>query len=244
MQNAGMLLFAALVPYSSVSYFVALKNGHLVAPAVVTLVTVAVAVVTLWGCARSGRRPILAVLAVLSVLALFPMAALNHVSELYAYNSLPFIAMLTGGGWGEVLRSAGSRFRVTLVRVLLAILFVSHVAADQQKATLMKRNGDRALELMNQIPFWLSQVPPGGVLRLVNPLQPRGTEYSTFLVQGFNLLAEGEHGLARALGRADVQIQVVGQGTREPLSSGQGVSLTLAGYQVVPVEPVGSLTGP
>lgn len=230
--NAGLLLFAAFVPASSVMFFTALDRGDLARVALIAMATLIVVVGCLWGLGRSGRKPILGFLGTFALIAFFPAAALNHVSELYVYNALPFLSMLLGAGLGGLLEGRRG-LRAKAGSLLVGVLFLSHVVAVQQKGTLMTRNGRRAMELISEIQPWLEKVPPRGNLALVNPPSARQGQYSAFLINGFNVLNEGAGGLARALGREDIRIRVIDSGPgRSTLK--EGLALTLENGRVVP----------
>jgi len=123
--NLANLWGASLSPVSTVAMVRWMQLGPRWAfglaalPAVALMVAIAVA----W----RGRRPLLTAVLCLAAAALLPTALLHHVSELYAYQALPWLALLAGG----TLAAAPRRWRAGLV----ALLVVAHGVAVQGKLT-------------------------------------------------------------------------------------------------------------
>jgi hypothetical protein len=144
-----------------------------------------------YGLWRSHRPGLVLAMLACAVLSMFPMALLNHVGELYVYNTTPFVCVLLGMGLGAL---AGRNWRgeamPKIAIVASVLLLLGNIAAAHQKMRLMYANGNRTTELIEQIRPYLANVPPNGRLVLVNPptSQP---EYSVFLVNGFNQFRYG-----------------------------------------------------
>ena len=232
-RNLAMSGFALFVPVSTVTVFSWLKSGALVVLGVIGTLTLALFVLVAVGLWYASRRGVMLLMAGLALLGLFPMVLMNHVSELYAYNSMPFVAVLVGIGLGQlwlVLRPnrAGRAFLVLAACVLMG----SHIVAVRSKARLMDYNGRRATALLQQVNSFADNAPLNGRLWLCNP-SVEDVEYSVFHMSGFNVLRSA-FSVPHLWNRADLEIRVVSPaemaGTSLPEDT---LVLTLEGNNVV-----------
>jgi len=209
-ENLLMLLFASIIPTSSVTAFTTFNTGQLStfsAIAVVSLVFIGLLGYGLW---QSRRYSITLTVGAFGICALFPMVMMNHVSELYAYNSMPFVSMMAGVGLGTIFERSNTRWGKQAVAVMLLVLFVSHITAIQGKASFMVKNGAQATILLNGIQPYVQKVPADGELLLLNPYNHR-PEYSVFLVRGFNVLKYGAWRIKKTSNRDDITVRIVEQ---------------------------------
>lgn len=158
------------------------------------------------------RRAALAILAALATVSLLPTALLHHVSELYAYQALPWVALLVGG----MLAALPTRWRLGLVLVLL----VAHGAAVQGKLTAMRANGERTASYLAELQPLLPTVPAGGRVCLVDGRGGRW-RYAVFVLPGFRVFEYALDGLPIVLGRRDLQFELRGAGDVPPPAPGQ-----------------------
>jgi hypothetical protein len=226
-KNVAMLLFSAILPFSSVSTFVLLKSREytvllpIFACALFFFATVATG---LW--LSRKRAALLWIIGGMALLSLFPVILLPHVSELYAYNATPALYALLGIGLGRALEaSSGSRALRFGVAVILVSALVSHVIAVQQKVALMRDNGVRANNLYTQITPFLARVPEQGELILLNTPNPQ-IEYSVFLMKDFNVLEFGNLRFAQLAGRSDFSVSIAQTASLLP-TKGRQLVLTL-----------------
>ncbi len=224
-RNVGAMTAAAFVPASSVDLIQALRAGAIARAGVVIAASVILLMMVAWGGFRSPRRLWLAGIVVGFGCALFPVSALNHVSELYVYNAMPFAAVLIAVGLDSVLRERRTLWGRALVASLIGLLVISHIGAVQNKTTLMLRNGERASNLVEELKPWMERLPIGGRLILVNPpaLEP---DYSVYVMHGLNVLMEGERGIALLLDRPDIRIRIL-SAEEASLEPADAVFLTL-----------------
>jgi hypothetical protein len=209
--NITMTLFAMLSPASTTWSYVAITTHDRATLAMIGAVTLAIVAATIWGLLRLRRPGLTAALAVALVLSMFPMAILNHISELYVYNSLPFAAALIGMGIGALLDA--SRELKTLHRLLAVaapLLAAVHVYANWDKMHQMRSNGNEAMALLGEIEPHLKEIPPSGRMILVNPPTPKPS-YSVFLVNDFNLFKWGYNVFWIRSGREDFTVDIVDQ---------------------------------
>jgi hypothetical protein len=205
--NAGLGLLALALPGSTLWLVEATQQARWALAGLLAAGAVAVgaAVVTaLW---RAARRPQAARWIACGGLVMAPILPLNHVSELYAYQAMPFMAVAFGiavaTGW-ELLGRRGPRMALA---VALALLGTLHVSAVREKLRLAVANGERAARLLASIEPWVARVPAGGTLALVTPDSlPKG--YSVFHLSGYAPLRFAEGWLQERHGRPDLRLWV------------------------------------
>jgi hypothetical protein len=201
----------ALLPLSSVKIYEAirLRIGPTLVVAALAWVGIAAAVFVGLGRLRAGK----AVWAIVGcgVLGLLPVVLLNKVSELYLYNSMPFVSMLVGAGLGKLVTDQRVRPARVVTALLVAALGVTHVLAVRSKVALMRDLGERSSVLLSQLDPYLDLVPANGLLLLVNPALG-DVEYSVFTANGFNVLNTGFDRLYQLAGRHDFKILVRSRG--------------------------------
>jgi hypothetical protein len=234
--NVAALGLSAWLPLSSVDLYSAyalgrfpLVGGYVVASA--TWVAVAT-----WGLANGDHLRGAALLCVAAIIAMFPMAAMNHVSELYSYNSMPFVAALIGLGMGALLDGQKSR-RIPrrAVVALLLVVGASHGLASHSKVRMMRENGRRAWELLPAVVGSARSAPQGATLALVNPA-PLVPPYSAFHLNGFDLIFDAGPWIRQAAQRPDLIVTVIDR-DRAATLPGDAIRLTIDAGRVVPLPP-------
>ncbi|MBS1914270.1 MAG: glycosyltransferase family 39 protein [Bacteroidetes bacterium] len=226
-RNLGQFLFAAIIPASSSTTFVAVQQRQVVTLSIIAAASLVFLVAVVVGLMRGERNRTYLPLAAFTLLGLFPAALMNHVGELYLYNSMPFISVFVGAGLGTLL-ARGSGMRRYIGLALLAVLLAVHAQAINQKRTEMQRNGDRARALMPKVLAYMPQVPPNGRLLLLNP-PTREPEYSIFLINGYDVFKWGEHVFPQEGGRPDVTATVIDpEELSKPEYQSNALILTLA----------------
>lgn len=235
--NAACFLLAVSTPVSSVDVYVALKSQDTAAFGSYLTATAAFVCLVLTGLAASGApRRLIGLLALLVVVSWFPSLLMNHVSELYAYNAMPFVCVLTGIALGAVTRPGDRRRRVRVVGTAAVIaLFASHCVAVSSKVRLMHAAGERASALRRQIERYIPLLPSGGRLVLINPDSDE-IEYSIYRLNGFNVLRLGGYPLGARSGRSDVEITLLDRPPAPRAPAGERpveLWLTLRGNDVV-----------
>ncbi|RKY12516.1 MAG: hypothetical protein DRP65_00995 [Planctomycetota bacterium] len=228
--NIATLLFALIVPVSSVMLFSLLKSGLLLALGAICILTLTVALLVLFGLWHTSRRLIVVLIMVFALLGLFPVVLMNHVSELYTYNSLPFMAVLFGIGLGNIFLKAGTyRFGRISLSLMLCSLIISHAVAAHSKARLMADNGSRLMTLVKQIRPYMDNAPPDGTIWLRKPTTTE-IEYSIFCMPGFKVMASSR----RLWHRADVRFHTIPpEGISDISPPKDALVLTLHGEKVV-----------
>jgi hypothetical protein len=140
---------------------------------------------------------------------------MNQVSELYLYNAMPFVSIVVGIGLGKLIHVHGGRRWKQLTAVGALIALAVNVAAIQEKASLMDRNGDRAATLLALIQPYLEDVPENGKLMLLNPSSAE-PEYSVFLMNGFHVLDLAVHYIRFIGQRKDLRLEIVENARFQP----------------------------
>lgn len=234
-KNIAMFLAASSTAHSSVTAFVAMHQKDLPMLAMIAIPALLFAGLLGWGLWRVRHDRPVPVFLLLYFLGFFPIILFNQVSELYIYNALPFLAVLTGIALGELLRSSTER----LPRIALGIAIVSligiNIASTWEKSAQLRFNGERAGDIIEQLRPIVRNAPRGDTVYLLNP--PNSTvEYSTFVMNDFDLLIAGQPGIASFLGREDLTLEIVapGDSTRNLHATDDSLVLTIRDGRVVP----------
>ena len=201
------------MPFSTAQVYLAIQGGHVWSVALMAAGTSLFIVFVTWGVWRSVHLQRCASLTLLTmaIAALLPVMFM-HMSELYLYNSMPFISIIVGTGLGtflERMRSKAPQRRVAGIVMMLAIavLLSAHAFAVRQKVSLMKRQGERAAELLQKITAHAKHLPPGGQLVLLE--QPsEEPKYSVYVMHGFDPIREGTRYVKEMSGRPDIQVDL------------------------------------
>jgi hypothetical protein len=159
-----------------------------------------------------------------------PALLLNHVSELYAYNSMPFFCLLAGLSFDRLfaLCAAGASRRNVLAG--LTCLFVLVQAGSvEHKVSLMKTRGEEATDLLNKIAPIAAGVPRNGTLLLVSS-DSAECRYSVFLLHGFDNLQSGFMRINQLADRTDFTVgtATISELSRMPQNEGV-IAVTLDG---------------
>ena len=206
----NVILFGAqaLLPVSSVLVFRAAQFRAMPTLVGVGFAWVAIAVGTVVGLRRAGASRLVGLVGVCALFGLFPVVLLNKVSELYLYNSMPFVSILVAVGLGTLVANQSANRRSAMVGLLLLAAFgVSQVRAVRSKVLMMKARGDQSTVLLTRIGPYLRDIPDHGLLLLLNPDSDE-VEYSVFVLSGFNVLDTGLDRLYALAERRDFQISV------------------------------------
>lgn len=111
-----------------------------------------------------------------------------------------------------------------MAATLLAFGLVN-ILSLETKTVLKANNGKRAESLLNQLPAFISRVPSGGQLLLINPPDPTPS-YSVFLVHGFDVFSGARQIVPWVAGRNDFSVRIMDE---------EGISGMGFGPEVLPV---------
>jgi hypothetical protein len=212
-QNVIEVAAGWVLPIATVDVYQAVGTGDarvLAWGALLTGVLVlTVACGLLW--ASREEREAVVMLLVLAMCAVTP-AIFIHVSELYVYNSMPYISLVVGVGLGSALRRLRwGAFQKQLAGAIAVVGVTSVYAANgiavREKVLVMRRQGDRAAEMLNEAAEVARTLPPGATLTLrPEPTQMR--KYSVFLTDDFDTIETGLRYINRISGRDDIRVRV------------------------------------
>lgn len=209
LKNVMQLIFASGVPLSTVDVFVALQTGNVVITVTAVILCSAIWFTIFYYVRQENNKRLTIDIPLLILLALFPAVILSHVSELYAYNAMPFISMVFGAGAGRLVKQVplGS-IRKYIIVSGVCFIFLFHITAIQGKGKMMVRNGESADLLLRTIIPYVSSVEKNSTLILVDSANQR-LEYSTFIMSEFSTLRFGTNIVRQMSGRHDVQIWIL-----------------------------------
>jgi len=210
--NAAVLWGACLSPVSTVAMVRWMQLGPAWAYVLATLPTLLLmlGMVAAW----RGRRGLFYALAAVAVAAMFPAVLLHHVSELYAYQALPWLALLTGATLAAIPR----RWRTGVVASLLLL----QVIAVQSKLSAMIANGDRMASYVDQLRPVVASLPRDGTVYLIDDVGGRW-RYGVFVLPGFRVFEYALGGLPTVLDRPDLTFVLRGAGQLPEPAPGQAV---------------------
>lgn len=233
LRNLVQLVVALTTPLSTVRGFDAIVDRDPVMLALLAIGCGGLIMSTLYGLLRAKNVPsLLRVVGLMAILAFLPVYPLHHVGELYAYNALPFVAVIIGAGLGEVYRRAWRLRWTALVAVIGAALYLAaNILAIHEKGEMLREEGERARRMIGAITPVIRSLPDGAELILLNP-PGAPPDYSVYRQKGFDVFEWGTHVFEVVTGRTDVRYRLVD--TLPPPSSRPRVVLTLHGDSVVP----------
>jgi hypothetical protein len=214
--NEAQLLGAPLLPFSTVDAYVAAVNRKpLVLGAMgagllawLTLLGIGVTIAKKW--------PAVLGLGLLGACAGVPVVLTNHVSELYAYNVAPFLAVIVALALPPLLEPRRPLLVRSVTAVLLLGVLVSDVVAVNHKASQMAVNGHNAVVLMPQVVDFARQLPPDGKLLLWDRQEPDMLSYGVFLMSPFRSLSWAGPWVKHLAHRSDIQVKGVTDWKIEP----------------------------
>ena len=241
-KNVLLLVTAIGIPWSTADTYRALSARDWSSVVLIAAVAATSIGMLVWGAFALDRRERRWVVLMLSCafLSLFPAVLLNHVSELYGYSALPFVAVAVGICVGRLIESSVSpavipRPRLASVVIVLTMLATAHLVAVERKASMMKGNGDRAAQYVTEIVPYVRNVRAGGTVWLLNSGAP-SVKYSDFIVPEFDVLKMGALDfVARTAHRSDVDIAIVEPQQLRPRSFVDSTVLTLRNGHVVQI---------
>jgi hypothetical protein len=229
-KNLGLFVFSLICPVSSAAVFTAFVKRELAILLLTAFFTLVFAVIIFKGLFSRGDKKNVIIFSALTIITFFPMAMLNKVSELYAYNALPFLAILVGIGFERFYSAITSKTLKYAAAVFAGVIFLANVYAIESKISQMKANGERAEYLISQTLPFVSKVPSGGNLILLNS-PSKEVEYSIYKMNGFNIFHAGEMIFNKLTKRSDIKITVA-DSIDENLPKGKTIVLVIRNNKV------------
>ena len=186
--NFGLFFFQSILPVSSMAVMKALHYREYILLSMICIFTALFASAIGYGIVRSQRRKIILGLCPIIFCSWFPALILNHISELYAYNSLFYIGMIFGIAAEYYWLEVSKRSAIAFAGICLVILAagITNAAGIDEKASSMKIQGDRAAIFLPQIVAYAKTMPPQERMYLIGP-KDSSFEYSMFAIHGFRV---------------------------------------------------------
>jgi hypothetical protein len=207
LKNIGLFAFQSVLPFSSALLAHKLYDRNILALAGIVGVTAMLGTTLLYGIWRSPQRRLIFDILCFALFAITPAIFLNHVSEVYLFNALPYVAVAFGFAieyyWKESARAVRISFSA-----LLTIVFIANIVGAVQKTASLAEESSRSQVLMQQIYPIVSKLPNNGRLYLVNPVTYE-FEYSVFAMKGFNVVKYADPWILRHTDRPDASIYVL-----------------------------------
>jgi len=236
-QNVGLLLFSNMNQVSIPEVYKAfvLRNDLFVAGAVACSVLLLAAAYA--GLRKNGKPGSVIVLTALMGIGFFPAALMEHVSEVYAYNTLPYLCMIVGIGLGSLLRRGKAKRLIGAVAI--TALFTVNVFSLEHGLSLINHNAAAARNLIGQICDVASGCPPGASIHLIDTDQEiSGYSYGLYYMSKAETLRYGwKKSFLFFLGRDDIHFAYWPGGDAAYLEKNErDLLITVQNGNIVPYE--------
>lgn len=185
--NTGLLIVGVATPVSTTFMASVMGDGNVPLLLLGLVLMSLTGLVTALGLFRRNNTGLKITLGLILLTSTFPSILTDTVSELYAFNLLPAWALLAGLAVDTLLTAwQKKRYRFALY-ASLGLIAITMTVSLFHKAGLMRDNADRAARLREQLSPLIAELPSQSHLYLVNP-PGNQTEYSIFLMSGFNVI--------------------------------------------------------
>jgi len=230
-KNVALFLFALINPVSSAATFSALKtHNYLVLISVVILSGFTILILCYY-CKSILKSVFLWVMIGALLFSLFPMLMLNKVSELYVYSAIPVFAVIGGLAFSYSWNHFNGRFSRIVYSLFLVLFFGANIFSVNSKIELMKNNGERASIILPQVLHFAPNVPKNGTLFLLNE-NNNSPEYSSFTMNGFNVLNTGLKIINQLSKRDDLKVEIITTDKIKNIDTTKSIILVLDGTMV------------
>lgn len=211
LKNQVLLFGAAVLPGSTADAFAAFARRAVLPLGAVAVLTLLWLGLLARGVTLARAWPATLGLLVLASAATFPVTLMNHVSELYAYNMLPLLAVIMTLALAALFDPRRPAARRAVAAVIVLAACAGNLRAVTSKALQMRANGAAAASLAAQAVEYARQLPPGGRMLLVERPRAGAVYYSLYLTSDFQGLIAAERWIKHRSGRSDVSIAIVDQ---------------------------------
>ncbi|MFY0675440.1 MAG: hypothetical protein JXQ87_18735 [Bacteroidia bacterium] len=207
-ENLIGFLVALLIPISTVEVFNWYSSPEFsLLFLLIAAFSIFVFLIVVFGFKKSFSSKVFKASSYLFLLGSIPVVFLNHVSELYAYNLLPFASLLFALAVNNAITTVSKKRPLKyLVYLVLFLFLMSNYWASLSKTMLMKANGENAHKLIEGLLNYTSEFPKKSIVFLVNDINK--AQYSVFIQDDFNVLNRGENYLRRA-SRKDLRFRII-----------------------------------
>ncbi len=186
--NIGLFFFQSILPVSSMTLMKALHYKEwLMLTGILFFTAIFIAVIG-YGIRKSSHKSLVKGLCIIIICSWIPAILLNHIGELYAYNSIFYIAVIFAIGAEYYIKMFVLRSKQIFVAAILLLIAVgiSNSIGVNEKASSMKIQGDRAAIFLPQIISFAKKMPSHQWMYLVSP-KDTSFEYSMFAIHGFRV---------------------------------------------------------
>lgn len=222
-KNIALFGAQSVLPVSSFGVMQAAYERNIIALLLAALLTSLFVALLAIGLVKSGRRKVIVALLLLCIISVTPSIFLNHVSESYLYNALPYLAGLFAIAFEHYLR-AGQGLRTAALSIGAFVLLTNGVA-DYTKSMAIRDQAGRADELLPQVIRVVRSAPDSSTVYLVHP-QVHEFEYSVFRYRGFRVIEWAEPFIGRMAARPDVKVRQIDRPMLDSINLSRGIAVT------------------
>ena len=223
--NIGLLMFSALQSVSSVFIALSAKSRNVPMLLVAVLPMLGLALVALLGTRQllhKQRRLVFSLIGC-AIISMFPMALLNHVSELCTYSIGPFVCIALGASTAALVdvRENNRKLQRWVCLSVLAVWIATGIFSVTSKIELMRASGERCETLLEQVSNYARHLPSNTHIVLRNlPAKATDYEYSIYKLRDFNVIEWGVNAVGLRSQRADITAEVVEWEQQPSISDG------------------------
>lgn len=156
------------------------------------------------------------------LMSFIPVVLLNHVSELYAYNAMPFLALIIGFSFNEIHFFEDIKKWKGLIHGFLVLVLVVNIWSVNAKTELMRANGLAAKQLVLQLKPILRKLPENSKVYLVNSCGE--TQYSVFFQNEYNLFNNGLNVFSKEMELNSLTVKIIDQSDIRTYTNGSQAS--------------------
>jgi hypothetical protein len=207
LKNFGLFAFQSVLPFSSALLAHQLYDRNILALIGIVGVSAILGTAWIYGIWRSPQRRLIFAILGFALFAVTPAIFLNHVSEVYLYNALPYVVIAFGFAVEYYWMQSAQAVKISF-SALLAIAFVANIVGAVQKTAALAEESSRSQVIMDQLYPIIPKLPNNGRLYLINPVTHE-FEYSVFAMKGLNVVKYADPWILRHTGRPDVSMFVL-----------------------------------
>jgi hypothetical protein len=189
--NVIQSIVQILLPLSSVDLYEAIKSKNILIIIAALIFISILALIILYPLSSKSKRRMHLIIICMFPLSLFPVIILNHISELYVYNTLPIFAVALANSLQCIEEKYRNFFNNAVTGVFILIIVLNFMSV-RKKCQTIYTNGEKTWTLINKITPLISEIPINGTLYLLCPDKELHSDYSIFKRSGLRLFEDGE----------------------------------------------------
>lgn len=187
--NIALLLGSITSPFATSEFFKNLANNSPISVLFI-IGSLVFLIIIFWGFMK-GNRKLLITYALFGIITLFPMALMNHVSDLYTYNSSAFWSIFIAISLLSLfVKYCNKSINKIIFICFLAVFFSINFISSSNKMKKMLENGERSERYYNGIVKCVSSHPESKSVAVFMD-NKMDFEYSIYYLSDYKLFKYG-----------------------------------------------------